>query len=131
MSPVATRSLLAARSRTPACKVASSHSWTRLDDPDSFDRASAAVAELGSSSIILSGGGSPPWTWSMRFADRLNAASASPRGTGCRWATTTMRRDAALDGIPLYRRLLHRLDPAVVFQVDIFWVVVGGPIRRS
>ena len=31
-----------------------------------------------------------------------------------------------LEGVPVYRRLRDRLDPAVVFQVDIFWVVVGG-----
>src|SRR5262245_32888625 len=34
--------------------VASSHTWTKLDDLDAFDRASGAVAQLGSSSIIVS-----------------------------------------------------------------------------
>ena len=31
-----------------------------------------------------------------------------------------------LEGVAVYRRLRDRLDPTVVFQVDIFWVVVGG-----
>jgi sugar phosphate isomerase/epimerase len=32
----------------------------------------------------------------------------------------------ALEGVPVYQRLRDRLDPGIVFQVDIFWVVVGG-----
>jgi sugar phosphate isomerase/epimerase len=28
--------------------------------------------------------------------------------------------------VPIYRRLADRFDPVVAFQVDIFWVVVGG-----
>ncbi len=31
-----------------------------------------------------------------------------------------------VDGVPAYRRMLDRLDPAVALQLDIFWVTVGG-----
>ena len=31
-----------------------------------------------------------------------------------------------VDGRPAYLRLRDAVDPTVVFQVDIFWVVVGG-----
>ena len=109
-------------------QVASAHTWTKLDDLDAFDRASAAVAELGSSSIILSGFGLRLGRRRRRVRDRLNAASERrAAGTGWRSAiTTTPPRCARWIGVPVYRRLLDRVDPAVAFQVDIFWVQVGG-----
>ena len=120
---------LAARRAIEAAglQVASAHTWTKLDDLDAFDRASGAVAELGSSSIILSGFGFDSVGVVDAFADRLNAASevAGRHGLalGYHNHSAEMR---PVDGVPVYRRLLERVDPAVAFQVDIFWVQVGG-----
>jgi sugar phosphate isomerase/epimerase len=121
--PVAARRALEAA----GLQVASSHTWTRLDDLDAFDRASAAVAELGSTSIILSGSGFTSVDVVDAFADRLNAASAVAARHGLSLGFHNHAAEMRpLDGIPVYRRLFARLDPAVVFQVDIFWVEVGG-----
>ena len=66
------------------------------------------------------------------FADRLNGAARSRPATGCAWAiTTTIAEMRPLEGVPVYRRLLERLDPAVVFQLDIFWVAVGGAVATE
>ncbi len=121
--PVAARRAIEAA----GLQVASSHTWTRLDDLDSFDRASAAVAELGSSSIILSGSGFTSVDLVDAFADRLNAASAVAARHGLSLGYHNHAAEMRpLEGIPVYRRLLQLVDPAVVFQVDIFWVQVGG-----
>ena len=121
--PVAARRAIEAA----GLQVASSHTWTRLDDLEAFDRASAAIAELGSSSIILSGSGFDSVELVDAFADRLNLASevAGRHGLalGYHNHSAEMR---PVDGVPVYRRLLERVDPAVAFQVDIFWVQVGG-----
>src|SRR6478735_7921437 len=120
--PVAARRAIEAA----GLQVASAHTWTKLDDLDAFDRASAAIAELGSSSIILSGSGFDSVEIVDAFADRLNAASevAGRHGLalGYHNHSAEMR---PVDGVPVYRRLLERVDPAVAFQVDIFWVQVG------
>ena len=121
--PVAARRAIEAA----GLQVASSHTWMKLDDLDAFDRASGAIAELGSSSIILSGFGFDSVDVVEAFADRLNAAAvvAGRHGLslGYHNHSAEMR---LLDGVPVYRRLVERVGPGVVFQVDIFWVEVGG-----
>jgi sugar phosphate isomerase/epimerase len=121
--PVAARRALDAL----GLQVASSHSWADPSDADAIERASAAIAELGSTRIIVSGGPFASVAEVDALADRLNAAAVAAGRNGLRLGyhnhSSEMR---ALDDIPLYRRLRDRLDPAVDFQVDIFWVVVGG-----
>lgn len=108
-------------------RVASSHSWSKSDDRDGFERASAGIAALGSTSIIVSGGPFASVADVDALAERLNVASAAAGRHGLTLGyhnhDSEMR---ALDGVPVYRRLLDRLDPAVAIQLDIFWVVVGG-----
>lgn len=108
-------------------RVASSHSWAKPDDPDGFERASAAIAALGSTSIIVSGGPFASVADVDALADRLNSAAAVAGRHGLTLGYHNHSSEMhAIDGVPVYRRLLDRLDPAVAIQLDIFWVVVGG-----
>ncbi len=108
-------------------RVASSHSWARPADLEGFERASAGIAALGSTRMIVSGG---PFTSTDEvdaLADRLNAAAAVTARHGLVLGYHNHSSEMLpIDGVPLYRRLRDRLDPRVDFQVDIFWVVVGG-----
>jgi sugar phosphate isomerase/epimerase len=107
--------------------VASSHSWADRADLEAVERASAAIAELGSSRIIVSGGPFASVAEVEAFADQMNAAATVAARHGLTLGYHNHSSEMhALDGVPVYRRLRDRLDPAVVFQVDIFWVVVGG-----
>ena len=68
------------------------------------------------------------------FADRLNAAAAcrGPPRPDASAITTTSPRCAPLDGIPVVSAARRaRSIPAVVFQLDIFWVVVGGAVATE
>ena len=108
-------------------RVASSHSWSKPADPEGFERASAAIAALGSTSIIVSGGPFASVADVDALGDQLNAASVVARRHGLALGYHNHSSEMqAFDGVPAYRRLLDRVDPAVVFQVDAFWVVVGG-----
>ena len=108
-------------------QVASSHSWTDPGDLEAVERASAAIAALGSARIIVSGGPLATVAEVEAFADRLNAAAAVAGRHGLALGYHNHSSEMhEVDGVPVYRRLRDRLDPAVVFQVDIFWVVVGG-----
>jgi sugar phosphate isomerase/epimerase len=33
---------------------------------------------------------------------------------------------ASVEGVPAYRRLLARMDPAIVWEVDCYWATTGG-----
>ena len=107
--------------------VASSHSWTDPADLESFERASAAIASMGSRRIIVSGGPFATLADVDAFADRMNRAAGVAASHGLTLGYHNHSSEmGAIAGMPVYRRLADRLDPAVVFQVDIFWVVVGG-----
>ena len=108
-------------------QVASSHSWAKPADDEAFERASAAIAALGSTRIIVSGGPYATLDEVDAFADRLNAAAGVAGRHGLRLGYHNHSSEMhAIAGVPLYRRLRDRLEPIVDFQVDIFWVVVGG-----
>jgi sugar phosphate isomerase/epimerase len=121
--PVAARQALA----DVGLQVASSHSWGDPGDIEAFEGASAAVAELGSKRIIVSGGPFPTVGDVEAFAERMNAATVVAGRHGLTLGYHNHSSEMhALEGVPVYRRLRDRLDPGIVFQVDIFWVVVGG-----
>ncbi len=109
--------------------VTSSHTWGSIDDLDGFAARSAAVAELGAGTIIVSGPGFATVPEVDAFTDRLNAAAAVAMKAGLRLGYHN--HDAEMDpvaDIPAYTRMIDRLDPTVALQVDIFWVVVGGAV---
>ncbi len=107
--------------------VASSHTWARIDDAAGFERACAGVAALGSRRIIVSGAGFDSVEAVERFADRLDAAAAvaTSHGLTLGYHNHSVELRPVGGRTPL-DRLAERVDPAVAFQLDIFWVVVGG-----
>ena len=108
-------------------RVTSSHSWARPDDLEGFGRAAAGIAELGSSSIIVSSGKLGTTADIAAFADRLNAAAIVARTHGLTLALHNHSAEMQLvEGVTAYHRLRERLDHDIRFQVDIFWVQVGG-----
>ena len=107
--------------------VASSHTWSSLDDLGDFERVSAGIAELGSRRIIVSHRDFGSIDAIDAYADQLGAAAAVAGRHGLTLAHHNHSAEMRpVDGVPAYRRLVDRLDPAVAIQVDIFWVVVGG-----
>lgn len=107
--------------------VTSSHSWAGVEDPVAFERAAADLAELGSPRVIVSGEGFASVDAVERFADRLSGAAeiAARHGLGFGYHNHSAEM-AAIDGRPVIDRLAALTDDRVGFQVDIFWVRVGG-----
>lgn len=121
--PAAARRALADAGLT----AASSHTWTRIEDHDAFERACAGIAAIGSRRIIVSGDGFDSVEVVDRFADRLDAAAEVAARHGLTLGYHNHSAEVRpLDGSTVLQRLADRVDPAVAFQVDIFWVVVGG-----
>jgi sugar phosphate isomerase/epimerase len=108
-------------------RVASSHTWADPADAGAFERASAGIAALGSDKIIVSGGPFTSVGEIEEFAAALNAAAAVAARHGLTLGYHNHSSEMqSLDGVAVYRRLRDAVDPAVAFQVDVFWVVVGG-----
>ena len=107
--------------------VTSSHTWAGIDNLEAFERASAAIADLGSPRIVVSGSGFEAEGAVEAFADRLGAAAeaAARHGLGLAYHNHSAEL-ATVDGATILDRLAALTDPAIRFQVDIFWVVVGG-----
>jgi sugar phosphate isomerase/epimerase len=108
--------------------VASAHTWASVTDPDAFERSCAALAQLGSPSIVVSGSGFDSVEIVHRFADSLDTASAIASRHGLRLGYHNHSAEVRpfAGGPSILERLAGRVDPAVAFQVDIFWVTVGG-----
>jgi sugar phosphate isomerase/epimerase len=107
--------------------VTSSHTWSDVEDVDAFERALAALAELGSPRVIVSGAGFASVDAVARFADRLTAAAEVAARSGLGFAYHNHSAEmAVLEGMPVIDRIAARTSLAVDFQVDIFWVQVGG-----
>jgi sugar phosphate isomerase/epimerase len=107
--------------------VTSSHTWADVDDPDAFARAAGAIAGLGSRRIIVSGNGYGSVEAVERKIGRLAAAADIARSHGLRLGYHNHSAEmAVVDGMRVIDRLAVGLGDAVDFQVDIFWVTVGG-----
>jgi sugar phosphate isomerase/epimerase len=110
--------------------ITSTHTRASPRDLDAFDRAAADLAVLGSPRMIVSGRPFATVDELDAFADELNAAARVAARHGLRLALHNHdgeMQDVAGAG-PAYRLLRDRLDPAVGFQLDIFWVAVGGRV---
>lgn len=108
--------------------VTSTHTRARPDDLAAFERSAAVLAELGSPRMIVQGRPFATIDELDAFADELNAAAEVAARHGLRLALHNHdgeMQDVAGAG-PAYRLLRDRLAPTVDFQLDIFWVVVGG-----
>jgi sugar phosphate isomerase/epimerase len=107
--------------------VTSSHTWTDIADLEAFGRAAGAIAELDSGRIIVSAGGAATVEAIDAMIDRLGAAADVASVQGLRLGLHNHSDEMAiLDGMPVIDRLAAGLDDTIDFQVDIFWVVVGG-----
>jgi sugar phosphate isomerase/epimerase len=122
--PVEARRVLAAL----GLAVTSSHAWADVADAESVRVAAGAIAALGATRMIVSP--HPPAGSAAEvdvLIDRLGVAAtvAASEGLrlGCHNHDAEMRD---IDGIRVIERLAAGLGDAVDFQVDIFWVVVGG-----
>ena len=110
--------------------VTSTHTRASPQDLGAFERAAADLAELGSPRMIVSGRPFTTLDELEAFADELNAAAAAAARHGLRLALHNHdgeMQDVAGAG-PAYRLLRDRLDPVIGFQLDIFWIVVGGRV---
>jgi sugar phosphate isomerase/epimerase len=107
--------------------VTSSHTWAATGDRDGLMRAAASIAELGSPRMIVS-----PSRLTTRRAvdaalDEIGATAEIGRAHGLRLGIHNHSAEMApVDGLPVIDRFAAALGDAVDFQVDIFWVAVGG-----
>jgi sugar phosphate isomerase/epimerase len=107
--------------------ITSSHTWTDIDDAEALSRAAAATAELGSSRMIVSPSGLTSRAAVDSAIDSIAAAGDVAAQHGLRLGVHNHSDEmAVLDGMPVIDRLAAGLGDAVDFQVDIFWVTVGG-----
>ena len=107
--------------------ITSSHTWADIDDPEALARAAAAVAELGSSRMIVSPSGLSSRAAVDSAVDSIVAAGDVAARHGLRLGVHNHSDEmAVLDGMPVIDRLAAGLGDAIDFQLDIFWVTVGG-----
>jgi sugar phosphate isomerase/epimerase len=121
---VAARAALAAT----GLEVTSTHSWASIDDAEALDRICGDAASLGSPRVIVSGHRFESLDDLDRFAGSLNAGARIAGRHGIRVGIHNHdgeMHDVAGAG-PGYALLRDRTDAIVDFQVDIFWVAVGG-----
>jgi sugar phosphate isomerase/epimerase len=108
--------------------VTSAHAWADVEDAESVRVAAAGIAELGATRMIVSP--SPP-TGSVadvdRLIDRIGEAAMVAASQGLRLGCHNHDREMRpVEGTRVIDRLATGLGDAVDFQVDIFWVTVGG-----
>ncbi len=108
--------------------VTSTHSWAPIDDPGAFERICADAAAIGSPRVIVSGHRFDGRDDVRRFADSLDAGATIAARHGLRVGIHNHDGEMQdVDGAgPGYALLRDETGPTVDFQVDIFWVVVGG-----
>ena len=119
----ATRALAAA-----GLLATSVHARVRPEDPEAFDRACGEAAELGAPLVIVQGNAFASLAEVDAFAARLEAASRIAARHGLRLALHNHdgeMRDVPGSG-PGYELLRDRTDPAIGFEIDVFWVAVAG-----
>ena len=108
--------------------VASAHAWVDVADADAVARAAADLAALGSPRMIVSP--RPPADAAEEidvFADALSAAADRAGREGVRLGYHNHDTEMhSVDGRPVIEHLADRLGDAIDFQLDIFWVIVGG-----
>jgi sugar phosphate isomerase/epimerase len=112
--------------------ITSSHTWADVADTDSVARAAEALAELGSTRMIVSNEPVTTVAEVDALADRLAAAAEVAAGNGLRFGYHNHDTELhAVDGTPVIDRLVARLGASIELQVDLFWVAVGGAIPSS
>jgi sugar phosphate isomerase/epimerase len=107
--------------------VTSSHTWADLDDREALAKALGALAELGSPRVVVTPRAVATGDGVDALIERVGAAARVAASHGLRLAYHNHDTEMAdVDGTPVIDRLVAGLGAAVDFQIDIFWVVVGG-----
>jgi len=107
--------------------LASAHSWAAPSDRDAFERACAALAEIGSPTIIVSANRFGSVAEIEALAGDLGAATEIAEAYGLRFGYHNHDTEFRMvDGVVAMDRLLALVDPAMAVQVDCYWVTVGG-----
>jgi sugar phosphate isomerase/epimerase len=86
---------------------------------------------LGTKRIIAGIGRGDQWDTLDKIkahCERINeaAANAAPHGISVGYHNHWWEFDTNVDGKPVYEHMLELLDPSVFFQIDTYWVTVGG-----
>lgn len=86
---------------------------------------------LGSKRIISGIGRGDKWDTLDKIkanCDLINEAASNTAGHGIAvgYHNHWWEFDTVVDGRPVFDHMLERLDPSVFFQIDTYWVTVGG-----
>lgn len=107
--------------------VTSSHTWADLADRDAFSRAIEAIAELGAPRVVLAPRAVATLDGVEALIEDVATAARIAAAHGLRIAYHNHDTEmVVVDGTAVIDRIAAGLGEAIDFQVDIFWVVVGG-----
>jgi sugar phosphate isomerase/epimerase len=107
--------------------VTSSHTWADLNDREGLSRAFDAIGTLGSPRVIVTPRAVATREGVDALIEQVGVAAQAAASHGLRLAYHNHDTELAdVDGTPIIDRLAAGLGDAVDFQIDIFWVVVGG-----
>ncbi|MAS33376.1 MAG: xylose isomerase [Anaerolineaceae bacterium] len=86
---------------------------------------------LGTKRIIAGIGRGDKWDTLDKIkanCDMINeaAVNAAPHGITVGYHNHWWEFDTIVDGRPAYKYMIEQLDPSVFFQIDTYWVQVGG-----
>jgi sugar phosphate isomerase/epimerase len=86
---------------------------------------------LGTKRIISGIGRGDKWDTLDKIkanCDLINeaAANTAPHGISVGYHNHWWEFDTNVDGRPVYEHMMDLLDPSVFFQIDTYWVAVGG-----
>jgi sugar phosphate isomerase/epimerase len=107
--------------------VTSSHTWADLTDPEALSKVLDGIAALGSPCVVVTPRPAPTRDGVDSLIERVGAAARLAESHGLRLAYHNHDTEMIeVDGAPIIDRLAAGLGDAIDFQVDTFWVVVGG-----
>lgn len=96
-----------------------------------LDAVFATANELGATTVLETFIPEPQWTSAddvRRIAEQLNAASEKAETYGLRvgYHNHWWELERVFEGVPALDLLASHLRPEVVFEIDAYWVAVGG-----
>ena len=107
--------------------VTSSHTWADVADHHALSTAFEAIAELGSPRVVVTPRAVANQAAVESLIQQVGSAAEVAAANGLRLTYHNHDTEMAeVDGTPVIDRLAAALGDAIDFQVDIFWVVVGG-----
>lgn len=103
----------------------------RFPAGDDRNEAIETALALGTQRIVAGIGPGDRWDTLDKIkanCDLINeaAANAAAHGLTVGYHNHWWEFDTVVDGRPAYAHMMERLDPAVIFEIDTYWVQVGG-----